>query len=249
MTVARRAPAGGRPVIVTIKPFTQRFACLALALLVAACGPRQPVSRAPVDQPPLAAPADAVEYRLVPGESEIRILAYREGPLASLGHNHVISTTDIDGVIALAAPINRSTVRLAFAVQSLRIDIPTQRKEEGEDFPGELDQSAIDGTRSNMLGEKLLDATNFLDVSLRSREISGELPALQLLMDVTVKNQVTPVTIPVTVTVDAGQLVATGAVTVRQTDLGLQPFSVGLGALSVRDELGLKFRLVARVAK
>lgn len=235
--------------IATIKAEPRPIVCVALVLLVAACGPRQPVSRVPVEPPPSAAPADAVEYRLVPGESEIRILAYREGPLASLGHNHVISTTDIGGVIARAAPINRSTVRLTFAVQSLRIDIPKQRKEEGEDFPGELDQSAIDGTRSNMLGEKLLDAANFPDVSLRSREISGELPALQLLMDVTVKNQVTPVTIPVTVTVDARQLVATGAVTVRQTDLGLQPFSVGLGALSVRDELELKFRLVARVAQ
>ncbi len=225
----------------------RRTACIVLMLFVAACAPRAPVSRAPVDERPSAAPADAIEYRVVPGESEIRILAYRDGPLASLGHNHVISTTDIDGMLALASPVSRSTVRLAFPVQSLEVDIPAQRAEEGADFATKLDQAAIDGTRSNMLGDKLLDAANFPEVSLRSRELRGELPALQLLMEVKVRDQVTLVEIPVTVTSSPGQLVAAGAVTVRQTDLGLQPFSVGLGALSVRDELELKFRLVARV--
>lgn len=233
----------------TNRSILRRGACLVLALLVTGCAPREPVTRAPAVRPPVAAPADAVEYRIVPGESEIRILAYRDGPLASLGHNHVISTTDIDGAVALASPVGRSTVRVSFPVQSLQVDIPAQRDEEGADFPGALDQSAIDGTRSNMLGEKLLDADNYPEVQLRSREIGGELPALQLLMDVTVKNQVTPVTIPVTVTVHDERLVATGTVTVRQTELGLQPFSVGLGALSVRDELVLKFRLVAHQAE
>ena len=241
-----RGARGGRSAIITNNTFLRRTACIALALFVAGCAPRPPVSRAPVDELPSVVPADAVEYRLVPGESEIRILAYRDGPLASLGHNHVISTTDIDGTLALASPVSRSTVRLAFPVQSLKVDIPAQRAEEGADFATELDQSAIDGTRANMLGEKLLDAANFPEVSLRNREVRGELPALQLLMEVKVRDQVTLVEIPVTVTSSPGQLVAAGAVTVRQTDLGLQPFSVGLGALSVRDELELKFRLVAR---
>jgi len=246
LTVAPRSRSGGPAVIVTASALKRYAACAAIALLLAACGPREPVSRAPVDQAPSVAPADAVSYRLVPGESEIRILAYRDGPLASLGHNHVISTTVIDGVLALASPVGRSTVRLAFPVQSLEIDIPAQRREEGDDFPGELDQSAIDGTRSNMLGEKLLDAVSYPEVSLRSREITGELPELRLLMDVSVRDQVVAIEIPVTVTSGDGQLVASGEATVRQTDLGLQPFSVGLGALSVRDELELKFRLVAR---
>jgi polyisoprenoid-binding protein YceI len=137
-------------------------------------------------------------------------------------------------------------VRFGFPVESLQVDIPAQRQEEGEDFPGALDQSAIDGTRSNMLGEKLLDAANFPEVQLSSREIRGESPELRLLMEITVRDQTTPVEIPAALKFGAGQLVVTGTVKLRQTDLGLEPFSVGLGALSVRDELELKFRLVAR---
>jgi hypothetical protein len=38
---------------------------------------------------------------------------------------------------------------------------------------------------------------------------------------------------------------ASGSVALRQTALGLVPFSVMLGALQVQDELTVKFRLVA----
>ena len=55
-----------------------------------------------------------------------------------------------------------------------------------------------------------------------------------------------PIDIPANVLVSEQQIEASGNATVRQTDLGLEPFSVGLGALSVRDELELKFRLIAR---
>lgn len=232
----------------TIKPILRQAACGALVLLVAACGPREPVSREPAP-PPEAAPADAVVYRLVPGESEIRILAYRDGPMAALGHNHVISTAVIDGEVALASPVTSSALRLEFPVQSLQVDIPAQREEEGEDFPGALDQAAIDGTRVNMLGDKVLDAASFPFVLLRSREVAGELPSLVLTVDVTLRDQVTTIEIPATVEMATGELTATGAVTVKQTDLGLEPFSVGFGALSVRDELELKFRLVARAVE
>lgn len=219
---------------------------LAVLLGVGACGPREPVSRVPAEPPATVAPTDAVAYQLVPGESEIRILAYRDGPLARLGHNHVISTTAIDGEIQLASPVTRSTVFLEFPVQSLAVDIPAQRAEEGEEFPGELEPSAIEGTRRNMLGEQVLAAELFPRVTLRSQTVAGSLPTLQLTMAVQVRDQIRVIDIPADVIVTEQEIEASGKTTVRQTDLGLEPFSVGLGALSVRDELELKFRLVAR---
>jgi len=221
---------------------------LALLCLVAACAPRKAATPGSAVTPAPAAPADAIEYRLVAGESEIRILAYRDGPLASLGHNHVISTTAISGIVALASPVGRSVVELSFPVDSLRVDIPAQREEEGEDFPGALDQSAVDGTRTNMLGERVLNATVFPEVRLRSREIRDELPELTLLFDVTVRDQTVQIDMPATVTKSGTRLVATGESRVQQTVLGLEPFSVGLGALFVRDELVVKYRLVAEAA-
>jgi hypothetical protein len=99
-----------------------------------------------------------------------------------------------------------------------------------------------------MLGDRVLDAANFPLVSLRSRSVTGEMPMLRLLVDVVVRDQVTAVEIPVRVTQDGNQLTATGEVGLLQTELGLEPFSAALGALFVRDELELKFRLVAAAA-
>ena len=43
----------------------------------------------------------------------------------------------------------------------------------------------------------------------------------------------------------SGRLSATGALTVRQSALGLTPLSIFLGALRVEDAIGLKFKIVA----
>ena len=43
----------------------------------------------------------------------------------------------------------------------------------------------------------------------------------------------------------AGTLIVSGDTSVRQTDLGLKPFSAMLGALQVQDEMRVRFRIVA----
>ena len=45
---------------------------------------------------------------------------------------------------------------------------------------------------------------------------------------------------------DALTLVASGEATLRQSQFGLVPFSVMMGALQVQDEMQLQFRIVAR---
>ena len=71
------------------------------------------------------------------------------------------------------------------------------------------------------------------------------MPALEIQAEILVREQWTPVTVPVEVSIRGERVEATGELSVRQTELGLEPFSVAFGALSVRDELGLKFFLVA----
>jgi hypothetical protein len=43
----------------------------------------------------------------------------------------------------------------------------------------------------------------------------------------------------------AGRISASGTAVLRQSDMGLTPLSVMLGALQVQDELTVKFKLVA----
>ena len=54
------------------------------------------------------------------------------------------------------------------------------------------------------------------------------------------------VTVPVSYTLNAKELLVQGELPLKQTDLGLTPFTAMLGALAVRDEMQLGFRIVAR---
>jgi len=217
-------------------------------LLLAACTNPERAAVPAEDAPAGRVSAEARKFLLVPGESWLRILVYRDGALAALGHNHVVSTTAISGQLAVGSTPSSSAVNFEFPADSLSVDLPQLRNAEGDDFPGELDQASIDGTRDNMLGDKVLAAARFPTIALRSHSIAGDYPDLNLLMDVTVRDQTTRVTVPARVTLIANEIIAEGSLKLLQTELGMEPFSVAFGALSVRDEMQLKFRLVARAA-
>ena len=178
-------------------------ALAALALLLSACAPPEPATVPEDDRPAGLVSPDARKLALIPGESWVRILVYRDGALAALGHNHVISTTAINGELAMGSTPARSAINLEFPVATLAVDLPELRDAEGEDFPGELDQASIYGTRDNMLADKLLAAARFPTIQLRSHSIAGNYPDLSLLMDVTVRDQTTRVTVPAMVVVSA----------------------------------------------
>jgi hypothetical protein len=50
---------------------------------------------------------------------------------------------------------------------------------------------------------------------------------------------------PFTLEAAAGQLSVAGTLELRQSTLGLPPFSVMMGALLVRDDMRLRFKIVA----
>ena len=54
------------------------------------------------------------------------------------------------------------------------------------------------------------------------------------------------VTVPLSYTLTANELLAQGELPLKQTQLGLAPFTALLGALAVQDEMQLQIRIVAR---
>ena len=54
------------------------------------------------------------------------------------------------------------------------------------------------------------------------------------------------VTVPLSYTLKANELLAQGEFALKQSDLGLAPFTALLGALAVQDEMQLQLRIVAR---
>ena len=67
-------------------------------------------------------------------------------------------------------------------------------------------------------------------------------------MQSTVRDQVRTLTVPVRWKLSPGTLDLTGTLALRQSELGLTPFSALLGALQVQDEMHVSFHIVARAA-
>ena len=75
--------------------------------------------------------------------STLRILTYRGGKLAHLGHNHLIASRDLWGYGALAKTLDASRFALCVPVHSLIIDDPQLRAAAGEAFTEEVNDSDI----------------------------------------------------------------------------------------------------------
>jgi len=68
-------------------------------------------------------------------------------------------------------------------------------------------------------------------------------------VQVTIRGQTRSLSVPVTYSFEDTRLVVSGELPLKQSDLGLTPFSAMLGALQVQDELRVRFRIVAREAQ
>lgn len=228
-------------------------ALLAAAALAACAVP--PASRkpaAPAGTPATAvateSPADAALWRVDGDESLLTIQVLRGGPLARLGHNHVIAARGMEGSLRLAEPLEKSSFVLRLPVARFTVDEPRLRATAGEDFAAAVPESARAGTRSNMLGSALLDAEHYPDILLQSQSVRRNGQGFVATVRVSVRGMQRDITLPLTLQRDAHSLAVSGALELRQSELGLTPFAVMMGALQVQDAMHLRFRVVARPA-
>jgi polyisoprenoid-binding protein YceI len=221
----------------------------ALALL--ALGACSLPSRSPAPAAAAAAPHAGPAYTVVASESLVSIVVYRAGALASVGHNHVIASHDLSGTIYVSAQPLHSSFELHLPVDTLTVDEAQLRAEEASaDFPPDVTESAKEGTRRNMLGEALLDVVRSQEILLESQSLESAAGDHAVLAHVrsTVRGNVRSLAVPVNYRLDKGIITLTGDFPLRQSDLGLTPFSAMLGALQVQDEMRIRVHIVARAA-
>ncbi len=216
------------------------------ALLLASCRTTPPVAAPGAGIGPGAAPAASVLYTIDDAASRVLVLVYREGPMAALGHNHVMNVRELRGTVQLFDELPRSRFELAFPVAGISVDEPALRTAAGADFSSTVGEMARTGTRNNMLGERQLQATRFASITLLSELVSETADGgLLVATRINVRGQDFHVDIPLRLQRSDEGLVANGEFRIRQSALGLTPFSVMLGALRVADEMTVQFRLVA----
>lgn len=193
---------------------------------------------------PLGAAGGRV-MRLQAEASQIRIHVFRAGRAVNLGHNHVLSVPAFEGFFywpeqGLAA----SRFDLVFRLDQLVFDEPGHRAALGPAFAAVLSDAAIAATREHMLGPENMQANRYPLVRIHSLEITGEAPKFAARIAVELHGQTREMRIPLTVTGLPQRVNASGSLVLRQTEFGVQPYSVMGGLLAVQDDVVLEFTLV-----
>jgi hypothetical protein len=241
----------------------------ALALL-AGCPltPRVPAptpatASTPATAPPPAAAHEGKPYDIVSADSLLIVRVYRGGALASAGHNHVIASHDLSGAIYVPADPLRSSFEVHIPVATLTVDEKELRARElSPDFPADVPESARQGTRRNMLGDALLDAAHHPEIVLRALRLTNPAAApgqsapatgavtntLLARVAVEVRGAERAVEVPVSYRLTGDALEISAQFPLRQSDLGLTPFTAMLGALAVQDEMRVSLQLLAHPA-
>ena len=195
----------------------RRRGVLALAAFLAGC----------------AAPAVTVPGREAGSANELRILVFRGGTAARLGHNHVLRAADLRVDWPAAGPA------LSFRLEALEVDPPALRARLGPGFDSAVDDAAREGTRANLL--KALQASAHPEVVVRTLRQVGEGPRRAVEAEIRLHG----VTRTQWFVADIQGRRARGEVVIRQTDFGIPPFTVLGGLLAVEDALVVQFELNA----
>ncbi len=127
---------------------------------------------------------------------------------------------------------------------ALVIDEPDLRKKHG--LAKELSESDRQEIQTTMRGDRQLDAAKYPDISFRSVSIEPRASGDFLLTgDFTLHGTTRRISFPLTGQLTGGALHATGAFEFNQSDFGITPISLFLGAVRNQDRVRIVFDLVA----
>ena len=185
---------------------------------------------------------DAV-YRVDPQRSRVFMRTGRDGPMKAAGHDHVIASVNVEGLVLFSNDPGKSRADLRLPLQRLVVDDPAYRGKFG--LEPELPESAIEGTTRNMQ-EKVLESGRFPWATASVRISSMRRDRAELDVRVTLHGVSSDYRVPAVLAVDADTLTVSGSMTVGHADFGLTPFSAAGGLLRVAEDIEVTFEIVAR---
>jgi hypothetical protein len=226
---------------------SKRVYVAALTLLIASCG-TTPSHRAVT---PGVASLESLPsrgtYRIDPDRSDLRVMVFRGGSLAHLGHNHVLDNRALSGDVMVGDTLQSSSFEFTATVDKFVVDDAQARREEGADFPGEVPEDAKAGTLRNMLSASQLNGAQFPTLIVKSVAIDNVQGVPTATLKVTVAGHDSTISAPFSLKGDARRLTATGQFELRQSAVGIIPYSLMGGALQVLDAMQLKITIVAEL--
>ena len=190
--------------------------------------------------------ADPLEYFVDRLQSQLRVMVYRDGAMKWLGHNHVISHSNIQGkVIRDVLVIENSRFTLDLAVEKFVVDDVHARRISGSAFTASIDPEDAIATKKNMFRKEVLDVANFSHISIQG-SIAHVAEQAIAQVQVTIKGVSKRYNFPINLRYSDERITARGDFSVKQSDFEIVPFSLMGGMLAVKDTLDISFVLVAR---
>ena len=181
-------------------------------------------------------------FTVDPQRSHALIQVGKGGMFSFAGHLHEVEAPIASGVVHLDPDdLSHADVRLEFNAAAMRV---TGKGEPPNDVPK---------VQEVMLSDQVLDVRRYPTITLASTAVSSNAAkaAGQTAFDLTIAGTLSihgatrPFKAPVGVRLDGATLTATGRLSIKQTDFGIKPISVG-GVVNVKDALDLSFEIVAR---
>jgi polyisoprenoid-binding protein YceI len=215
---------------------------LAAGVVLAACAPapREPTieQRAPARFPGQvyrqAAAAGHAVYRIDKASSIVVLEVRRGGPLARLGHDHVVASHDVAGYIEPDA----KRADLYVPLSSLTVDEPELRAE--AHFDTQPSDDDIAGTLRNMR-VRVLDVARYPFARMSVRDAGGGFVDAEI----TLHGVTRSMHVAVRVADSRASVDAIGEFVVRQSDFGMVPLAILGGGLRVEDDVHVHFTLHA----
>lgn len=191
----------------------------------------------------LAAVADAETFKLDSKKSELIVKTWKDGVASGLAHNHVIRASDASGEITWdAANAEATKISVSLNVAALVVDRQDMRKKYGED--SETSARDKNTVTDHMLGEGQLDVAKFPTIRFVSTTFVKDAKGFTVTGKLTIHGVTREVKLPVKVEEKGGEVTGDGALKIKTSDFGFQPYSGLLGAVRNKDEVDLFLHLV-----
>jgi len=192
---------------------------------------------------------NSTTYSIDSDNSILRVYVGRAGPLARMGHNHVVHTNGLIGEINLSSDPVNSTATLAFPVSSFFVDDQSERdravSEEREGFDTQPGRRQIEGTRENMMSESVLNGAAHTTIAARitTESVTDNEWNFAIAMDLV--GSTVNLELPAQVEVNGSALSVDARFSLNHEDLGLSVFTALGGSLRVAEQLDFELHIEA----
>jgi len=174
--------------------------------------------------------AFSVEHAIDPSASTLTVKVWKTGLFSAFAHNHDISAPITSGTVS-----DNTGVKFVVNARGMKV----------------LDPEASASTRAeiehNMLSDQVLDAQRYPEIVFESTGISSDKVGVYSVSgNLTLHGQTHPIQVNVKqVNIGLpGPENYQGSAKLKQTTFGIQPISIGGGAVKVKDEIDVVFTIV-----